>query len=162
MKYIWSPWRMKYISENERDSECIFCSAVLSSADEENLVLYRGQHAFVIMNLYPYTSGHLMVVPNEHQAVIGAITVEARHELMELIARAESVLDEVYHPEGYNVGANLGAAAGAGIVGHLHFHIVPRWSGDTNFMSTLANTRVLPEALGESYRRLAEHWQKAL
>jgi ATP adenylyltransferase len=160
MKYIWSPWRMKYISENESGAECIFCSAVESSADEENLVLYRGQHAYVIMNRYPYTSGHLMVVPYEHQAVIGAITTAARNELMELIARVEFILDEVYHPEGYNVGANVGAAARAGIASHLHFHIVPRWSGDTNFMSTLANTRVLPEALGESYRRLAEPWKR--
>jgi ATP adenylyltransferase len=160
MNYLWSPWRMKYIMDHERGLDCIFCSATSSTADSENLVLHRGVHAFVIMNLYPYTSGHLMIVPYAHEAVITALTTEARAELMELIARSEQILGEVYHPEGYNVGANVGSAAGAGIADHLHFHIVPRWAGDTNFMSTLANTRVLPEALGDTYRRLYKVWNQ--
>jgi ATP adenylyltransferase len=160
MNYLWSPWRMKYIMDHERGLDCIFCSATSSTEDSENLVLHRGVHAFVIMNLYPYTSGHLMIVPYAHEAVITALTTEARAELMELIARSEQILGEVYHPEGYNVGANVGSAAGAGIADHLHFHIVPRWAGDTNFMSTLANTRVLPEALGDTYRRLYKVWNQ--
>jgi ATP adenylyltransferase len=160
MDYLWSPWRMKYIMNNERGAECIFCTAVNSIQDEENLILYRGKYSFVMMNRFPYTSGHIMVVPYEHKAVIKAFSEEILTEIMKLIARAEQVLDNVYEPEGYNVGANVGAAAGAGIADHLHFHIVPRWAGDTNFMSTLANTRVLPEALGETYHRLFKAWNR--
>jgi ATP adenylyltransferase len=153
---------MKYIMDHEHGSECVFCAAVQSPEDRENLVLHRGNHAFVIMNRYPYTSGHLLIVPYDHQPVLTALTKNTCNELMDLISQAESVLDSTYHPEGYNIGANLGLAAGAGIASHLHFHVVPRWSGDTNFMSTLANTRVLPEELGETYRRLHEAWNKIL
>jgi ATP adenylyltransferase len=160
MQYLWSPWRMKYIMDHERGSECIFCDAIKSSEDRENLVLYRAQYNFVIMNLYPYTSGHIMIVPYDHTAVIKELSPATRGELMELISRAEIVLDGVYRAEGYNVGANIGAAAGAGIAHHLHFHVVPRWAGDTNFMSALANTRVLPEALDDTYLRLLEAWNR--
>jgi len=145
---------------HERNTECVFCAAVRSSEDQENLLLHRGQHSFVILNRYPYTSGHLMVVPYDHQPLLQALDRQTRSELMDFIARAESVLDAAYHPEGYNIGANIGVAAGAGIASHLHFHVVPRWSGDTNFMSTLGNTRVLPEELGDTYRRLLEAWNK--
>jgi ATP adenylyltransferase len=162
MQYLWSPWRMKYIMDHERGNECIFCAAIKSSDDRENLVLYRAQHNFVIMNLYPYTSGHIMIVPYDHTAVIKELSPVTRGELMELISRAETVLDGVYRAEGYNVGANIGAAAGAGIANHIHFHVVPRWAGDTNFMSSLANTRVLPEALEDTYLRLSEAWNREM
>jgi ATP adenylyltransferase len=150
---------MKYIMDHERGNACVFCAAARSSEDEENLVLYRGAFVFVIMNRYPYTSGHVMIVPYDHQPVLPALSGETRMELMEVITQAENVIDAVYHPEGYNIGVNIGAAAGAGIASHLHFHVVPRWAGDTNYMSTLANTRVLPEELGDTYRRLVEGWK---
>lgn len=160
MKYLWSPWRMSYIMDHERGNDCVFCVALNGDDDAENLVLHRGHQAFVMLNRYPYTSGHLMVVPDEHTPDLTALSPQTRSELMELIVSAETVIDITYRPEGFNIGANLGAAAGAGIAGHLHFHIVPRWAGDTNFMSTLANTRVLPEELTETYRRLSEAWKK--
>jgi ATP adenylyltransferase len=160
MKYLWSPWRMSYIMDHERGNDCVFCVALNGDDDAENLVLHRGHQAFVMLNRYPYTSGHLMVVPDEHTPDLAALSPQTRSELMELIVSAETVIDITYRPEGFNIGANLGAAAGAGIAGHLHFHIVPRWAGDTNFMSTLANTRVLPEELTETYRRLSEAWKK--
>jgi ATP adenylyltransferase len=161
MDYLWSPWRMRYIMDHERGNECIFCAAVKSQEDERNLVLYRGKTAFVIMNLFPYTSGHVMIVPYDHLADLTALSAETRSELMELVARSEVLLGEEYHPEGFNIGANIGSAAGAGIADHLHFHVVPRWAGDTNFMSTLGHTRVLPEELGDTYRRLRDAWEKA-
>lgn len=160
MDYLWSPWRMKYIMQNESNSDCVFCSAPAQEESVQNLVVAHAQHAFIIMNRYPYTSGHIMVVPYQHQPSFEDISVEARAEMMELLVRGMALLRAVYNPEGYNVGANIGAAAGAGIAAHFHFHIVPRWKGDTNFMSSLAGTRVLPESLEDTYRRLRAAWRE--
>lgn len=159
MKYIWSPWRMKYISKSKSPTDCIFCKALKQVDNFENLVIYRGELAFVMLNRYPYNNGHLMVVPITHQPSLNDLDYEVRCEIMELLNHAELVLRAVYHPDGLNIGANVGTAAGAGMADHVHFHIVPRWSGDTNFMSTLAGTRVLPEALDETYHRLLEKWE---
>jgi ATP adenylyltransferase len=125
----------------------------------ENLIVHRGKYNFVILNRFPYNSGHLMIVPFEHCADLEALNAEARAEMMELAAQAVRVLQSVYRPHGFNLGINIGESAGAGIVDHVHMHVLPRWSGDTNFMSTLGNTRVLPEALEVTYRRIKEGWE---
>ncbi len=151
---------MKYIMDHERTSDCIFCKALGSGSDEESLIVYRGERAFVILNRYPYTSGHLMVVPYAHKATLEEIDADTRHELIDLCARAERVLKVIYSAEGYNIGANVGKAAGAGVADHIHFHVVPRWGGDTNFMSSLADTRVLPETLSDTYLRVKEVWDQ--
>jgi ATP adenylyltransferase len=157
---LWTPWRYNYISgagsdEKRDDSSCIFCDiAADPSADEKNFVLHRALHNFVLLNLYPYTSGHLMIVPYEHVADLDALSHEASHELIDLAQRAQTVLREAYHPEGFNFGMNLGRAAGAGVAGHVHLHALPRWAGDGSFMSTIAETRVLPEDLPTTYKRL--------
>ena len=159
MDYLWSPWRMKYIMNNEDSASCVFCDAVQSEDGPQNLVIARGKMSYVIMNRFPYTSGHVMVVPYEHQPSFEQLSPQSRAELMELITQAMGVIRSVYGPEGFNVGANIGEAAGAGIAAHVHFHVVPRWGGDTNFMSTLAGTRVLPESLEDTYRRLKAGWK---
>ena len=157
LNHLWSPWRMTYI-QNDRKEGCVFCNALGEQDGADNLVVYRGQMAFVILNRYPYTSGHLMIVPNKHTASLQELTPETLSELMGLAAKSIQILDDEYHPQGYNLGMNLGEVAGAGIVDHLHMHIVPRWGGDTNFMSTTAATRVLPEALEDTYLRIVKAW----
>ena len=158
MKHLWSPWRMTYIQQENVEQGCVFCNALSGDDDATSLVVYRGDHSFAILNRYPYTSGHLMIVPNEHSASLQALSSQARSEVMELAARALTVLSGAYHPEGYNLGMNLGQVAGAGIAEHVHLHIVPRWGGDTNFMSTTAQTRVLPETLEDTYQRIKKAW----
>lgn len=160
MDYLWSPWRMKYIMQNENNAGCVFCKALELEDGIENLVVARGERVFVIMNRFPYTSGHVMVVPKVHQPSFEDVDVATRTELMEIITHSMKVLRSLYHPEGFNVGSNLGTAAGAGIADHCHFHIVPRWVGDTNFMSTLAGTRVLPESLEDTFQRLRQAWKQ--
>jgi len=160
MEHLWSPWRMKYIQQHEPSGGCVFCAAHKAAQDgPHNLVLYRAEHSFVILNAYPYSNGHLMVVPYEHHPTIEDLGCEVRAEMMELVSQAMTVLRSVYHPEAFNMGANIGAAAGAGIAAHVHIHILPRWAGDTNFMSTIGQTRVIPEELPETYRRLREAWK---
>ena len=158
MKRLWAPWRMKFVEK--REPGCVFCTIHAQDRDAENLLLFRGKAAFVILNRYPYTSGHLMVVANAHQASFEHLDAPARSEMMELATKALQVLRQVYAPDAFNLGANIGEAAGAGIAGHVHLHVVPRWSGDTNFMSTLAETRVLPEQLDETFRRIQAAWNK--
>ena len=160
MNYIWSPWRMSYIQSHKNQAVCVFCSEADKPDNPENLIVRRGQRAFVILNRYPYTSGHLLIVPYEHQPTLDLLDIETRSELMEMVNEGIQVLESVYKPQGYNVGINIGELAGAGITGHIHMHVVPRWGGDTNFMSSLGNTRVLPESLEDSYRRLAEAWKQ--
>jgi ATP adenylyltransferase len=160
MKRLWSPWRMQYIENHPSQAGCIFCQALASSDDDASLLLQRAQHAFVLLNRFPYTSGHLMVVPNLHSASLEDVPLEALSQVMALTQTALKALRRVYSPQGFNLGFNLGESAGAGVADHLHLHVVPRWTGDTNFMATLANTRVLPESLEETYRRLRQAWQE--
>jgi ATP adenylyltransferase len=151
---------MKYIQENQPEDECIFCLAAKSKEDEKNLVFHRGKHVYMILNRYPYTSGHVMCVPFAHEARLHNLTAAARGEMMELVSFAVQVLQYVYAPDGFNVGLNLGEMAGAGVADHLHMHIVPRWGGDTNFMTSVGGTRVLPETLSETYQRVKEAWEQ--
>jgi ATP adenylyltransferase len=151
MDRLYSPWRYRYVSSTSQPVDgCVFCSAT----GEEPLVVARGAAVFVILNLYPYNSGHLMVVPARHVASLAQLGAEELSELMAFVQRAEIALNEAYHPQGINVGVNLGRAAGAGIADHLHIHLVPRWVGDTNFMSVVGETRVLPEEVPASAERL--------
>lgn len=149
---------MTYIENSEKKHDCVFCTAQAGPPSSDNLVVIRGQQAFLILNRYPYTSGHLMVVPNDHQSSLDRLASSVRAEMMELVAQAVRVLKHVYRPQGFNIGINIGTAAGAGIADHVHMHIVPRWTGDTNFMSSLAHTRVLPESLGDTYQRISHAW----
>jgi ATP adenylyltransferase len=159
VKYLWSPWRMKYLQTTERG--CIFCKAQKKPDGPETLIVARGVNAFVILNRFPYTSGHLMIVANAHQASLEGLDAGTRAEMMELAVRAMRVLRKVYSPDGFNLGVNDGEAAGAGIADHVHLHVVPRWNGDTSFISTLAGTRVLPEALEDTCRRVQAEWELA-
>lgn len=160
MKRIWSPWRMKYIENHEKQEGCIFCNALARVDNADNLIIKRGKLAFVILNLYPYTSGHIMVAPMAHHSSLEFLDPNSRAEMMELVSESMVVLKAIYHPQAFNVGANIGEAAGAGEPGHVHLHIVPRWVGDTNFMSTLGETRVLPEALDRTYERIKAGFEK--
>jgi len=160
MKHLWSPWRMKYIQAIKKEDGCIFCKIQKMPDNKENLIVFRGEASFVVMNRYPYTSGHILVIPYNHKPNLEVLDAETRAEMMEMVTRSMRVLRRKYHPQGFNMGANIGEAAGAGIAPHVHLHIVPRWSGDTNFMSSLGETRVLPEALEETYDRIKEAWGK--
>jgi ATP adenylyltransferase len=147
---------MKYIENNEKEEGCVFCNAQAKKDSTANLIAFRGQLAFVILNLYPYTSGHLMVVPFEHVATLEELNPSTRAEMMELTSQCMAVLRKTYNPQAFNMGANIGEAAGAGVPGHVHIHVVPRWGGDTNFMSALGETRVLPESIEDTYKRVRE------
>jgi len=152
---------MKYITNQEKEEDCIFCEALAkANDDEDNLVIKRGKKAFVIANKFPYTSGHVMVAPMVHQPSLELLDPETRGEMMELVSQVIVVLKQVYNPQAFNLGANIGRAAGAGVPDHFHLHIVPRWAGDTNFMLTVGETRVLPEALEETYKRIRASFQK--
>jgi len=161
MNYLWSPWRMEYILSAKSEEGCIFCNGLKLEDGPDNLIIYRGAMAFVILNRFPYTSGHLMVVPYEHQPSLELLKPGSRADVMELAAQAVQVLEMLYAPQGFNLGMNIGIAAGAGISEHVHLHVVPRWAGDTNFMSSVSQTRVLPELLEETYRRVREAWERA-
>jgi len=153
LEHLWSPWRLAYVAGASGGAgACIFCQG--DDAGRDDLILLRGRVSFVVLNLYPYNNGHLMVVPNRHVATLAATTAEERDELMRMTRHAEIALTEAYQPHGMNVGINLGRPAGAGVVDHLHVHVVPRWNGDTNFMSTIGNVRVLPEDLATTKKRL--------
>jgi ATP adenylyltransferase len=157
LERLWSPWRAKYIATgvDSEGTSCVFCRLALETEnDEANFVLHRGKNAFVALNLYPYITGHLLVLPYQHLGDLGSTPKEITDELMDLTKRSEAVLRKVYSPPGFNIGMNLGAAAGAGIADHIHLHILPRWSGDTNFMTSVADTRVIPESLETTYSRL--------
>lgn len=161
MDHLWSPWRFRYIAGPRDESDCVFCAIAASPDDEANLVVYRAEHNFLVLNRFPYSTGHLMIVPYAHVAALGEATEATTAEMMHLMRRAEAGLKKVYHPEGLNLGLNLGASAGAGVAGHLHMHCVPRWPGDANFMTTIGETRVLPEDLQTTYSKLREecvHW----
>lgn len=155
MKNIWAPWRVKYI-RMDKPKECILCQKHHEQRDRENYVLVRGKLNFVMLNLYPYNPGHLMVSPYRHAEDLEDLTDEELLENLSLVKKCTRALKEAFHPEGFNVGINLGKIAGAGIEGHVHTHIVPRWNGDTNFMPVLADVKVMSEALGDTYVKLKE------
>jgi ATP adenylyltransferase len=154
MDYLWTPWRYAYIAAASKDDGCFFCDAVAAGDDENTLIVFRGAKNFIILNRFPYTSGHVMVVPYVHAADFAAADPETLSEMMRLAQRVQSALESAYHPQGYNLGMNLGRAAGAGVVGHLHLHVLPRWAGDANFMTVVGETRVEPEDLSTTYAKL--------
>jgi ATP adenylyltransferase len=154
MDRLWTPWRYRYVSTAGPEGGCIFCQAAASSDDRGNYVVLRAERNFAILNLYPYTSGHLMIAPYEHVATLAGAHPATLEEMMRLTARAEQALRQLYRPDGLNIGMNLGEAAGAGVPGHIHMHVLPRWTGDVSFMTTVAETRVLPETLETTYERL--------
>jgi ATP adenylyltransferase len=159
MDRIYAPWRSAYFAMGKSDS-CLFCSIQRERDDARVGLLARGDHWYVILNMFPYTGGHIMIVAKRHIGCLGDITEPEGAELIAMLRRSEKALREAYSPEGMNVGINLGAAAGAGVAGHLHVHLCPRWTGDTNFMTALAETRVVSEALEESFRKLAPHFRQ--
>jgi len=183
MDHLWTPWRYAYITDTDPDMrkgvprelsawtgdlDCVFCNMIaavdyaiaqgtsVDDAERAAGVVVRGKQVFICLNRYPYTAGHIMVVPYEHQSSLAALRPEIAHELMDLTQRSERAMGRVYSPDGFNMGLNLGKAAGAGVTGHLHLHALPRWAGDTNFMTAIAETRVLPEDLPVTWRRLRE------
>lgn len=160
MNHLWSPWRMKYIESHNKEAGRVFCNAQAQTDSAENLIAFRGKNAYVILNRYPYTSGHLMVIPFKHAPNLEELDPETRAEMMELTSHCTTILREIYRTQSFNVGVNIGEAAGAGVLGHVHIHIVPRWAGDTNFMSSVGQTRVLPEALEETYQRVRQAFEK--
>ena len=156
MDYLWSPWRYPYMEQvtKEQQLDCIFCDALARNDDAVSLIVYRGKKVFVILNRYPYTSGHVMIMPYAHVAELGLCDVGTLAEMMELAQLVEKAFGANYKPDGMNLGMNLGKAAGAGVAGHLHLHALPRWFGDTNFMTVTGETRVHPEDLRMTYERL--------
>jgi ATP adenylyltransferase len=157
---LFAPWRYEYLVA-EKPSGCIFCRAAASGNEEESLVVYRGRRVFVLLNRYPYTNGHLMVAPYEHLARLSNSEPETLNELISTVARGEKILIDSYRTDGLNIGVNLGSAAGAGVEDHYHVHLVPRWSGDTNFMTVAGGVRVVPEELSVTRRRLAPLFEGA-
>ena len=158
MDKLWAPWRMKYIRTmvDGEDEGCIFCTKPGRNNDRENLILYRGEYSFVIMNLYPYNNGHLLIVPYQHVPDIGDVDQETSRELWELTVRSRNVLGQAFKPDGFNIGINLGRTAGAGIDQHVHIHIVPRWNGDTNYLPVIGETKVISQSLNEAYDCLVD------
>ena len=159
MDYLWTPWRYRYIADASKDDSCVFCDALAAGDDAKSLIVYRGSLNFIILNRFPYTSGHVMVVPNTHLADFSAADAATVSEMIQLAQRAQRALEANYHPQGYNLGMNLGRAAGAGVTHHFHLHVLPRWSGDSNFMTTVAETRVEPENLSTTYEKLRKSLQ---
>lgn len=160
MDHLWTPWRSTYIEGTNRPEAdaCIFCRAV-ERPDEENFVLFRGEFNFALLNLFPYSTGHLMVAPYSHTSRLNEADDKVTAEMMRLARRAELVLEEVYKPQGLNIGLNLGEAAGAGIAGHMHLHVLPRWKGDANFMTVIGHTRIMPEAIETTYAKMRAGFQ---
>ena len=159
MKRLWAPWRMEYILQQKQEG-CIFCDKPKQDRDRENLILYRGCHSFVIMNYYPYNNGHLMIVPYTHQSELYQLRDEVRSEMMAILSQSVEIIEKNCQAHGINIGMNLGRIAGAGIDDHLHFHIVPRWDGDTNFMPITGHTKVLAQGLYESWEALKPHFDQ--
>jgi len=166
MQRMWSPWRSRYIQSftkpggKRKRGESLFTAALKANNDEENLIVWRGEHCFVIMNRYPYNNGHLMIVPNRKISDLQMLRREEMVEIMETTQRVLAALDEVMEPHGYNFGANIGRVSGAGVRDHLHFHVVPRWNGDTNFMPVLADTKVISEDIQATFRKIRKFFKK--
>ncbi len=161
MDRLWSPWRAKYVATgiDSKSDNCVFCEIGQSTEnDEKNYVIHRAGHTYVVLNRYPYITGHLLVVPYQHIADLSIAPKDITDELMDLTKRSQSALRQTYNPTGFNLGMNLGVAGGAGIVNHLHMHVLPRWSGDTNFMTSIAEARVIPESLETTYMKLRNNF----
>jgi ATP adenylyltransferase len=154
MDYLWTPWRYAYVTGGGKATGCIFCNLPKLNEDKQARIVYRGRSCYVVLNTYPYTPGHVMIVPFEHLDELQKLPVEAAHELMDLSQKMERILRSLYKPDGVNLGMNIGAAAGAGVAGHIHMHALPRWVADANFVSVVGETRVLPEALEVTWERI--------
>lgn len=154
MDYLWTPWRYTYITGADKATGCIFCDVPKLGDDAKARIVHRGRDCYIILNTYPYTSGHVMIVPFAHLDTLEKLPAAAAQEMMALTQKMEGVLRAVYHPEGINVGMNIGKAAGAGVAGHVHMHVLPRWTADSNFIASVGETRILPEALETTYERL--------
>jgi ATP adenylyltransferase len=161
LDYLWSPWRYRYLAETPVGDGCIFCEMALANQDEQRLIVCRRTYNFVVLNRFPYTTGHLMVVPYRHTSELAALDETAASEMMALVQTAERLMRAVYRPDGLNIGMNIGESAGAGVAQHIHMHVLPRWTGDANFMTTVGETRVLPEELPTTWRRLNEAFAAA-
>ncbi len=157
MDRIWAPWRKKYVTHKKEGKGCLFCRARKSPSkkDQKNLLLHRSSHSFIILNLYPYNNGHLMVAPNRHVATLDRLTDRERLDLLKLLDVSQRILKKAIHPQGFNIGINLGRTGGAGVPGHIHIHVVPRWGGDTNFMPIIGKTKVISDSLENVYRALS-------
>ncbi len=162
MEVLWAPWRMEYIVSNKREEGCIFCPGEDRSRDEHRLILHVGERSMVMMNRYPYNNGHLLVAPVRHIGALEQLSDEEMLDLIVTVRRCVDVLRRVMGPEGFNVGLNLGRVAGAGVEDHLHFHIVPRWGGDTNYMTVLGEVRVIPEHLRQTYKKLLQGFRERI
>jgi ATP adenylyltransferase len=154
MDYLWTPWRYAYVSGTEKTTECVFCNAAKETDDAKAHIVYRGKNCFVILNAFPYTPGHVMIVPYAHLDELQKLPSDAANEMIALSQRMETVLRDLYHPDGINLGMNIGKAAGAGIAGHIHMHVLPRWVADANFLSVVGETRMLPETLDVTWERM--------
>src|SRR5581483_11908417 len=154
MDTLWTPWRYTYITTADRAPGCIFCEKARENDDRKNLIVYRGRHCFTILNAFPYTTAHVMLVPYAHLDQLVKLPAEAAHEMMDLSQKMEGKLREIYHAEGINLGMNIGQCAGAGVAGHVHMHVLPRWTADANFVSVIGETRVLPETLETTWERI--------
>jgi len=156
MDYLWTPWRYAYVTAAEKTSGCIFCELPKAGDDAKAHIVHRAEHCYIVLNAFPYTPGHVMVVPFAHLDELQKLPAEAAHEMMDLSQRMERVLRRLYKPDGINLGMNIGKAAGAGVAGHVHMHVLPRWVADANFVSVVGETRILPEALEVTYGRIKE------
>jgi ATP adenylyltransferase len=154
MDYLWSPWRYQYISKGDQSQGCLFCDKAAARDDRENFVVSRAEHNFVLLNIYPYTTGHVMIATYAHVPTLDEAAEPALAEMIGLARKAESLLRLVYRAPGFNIGMNIGACAGAGVTGHIHMHVLPRWPGDANFMTTVSETRVLSEDLAATFEKL--------
>jgi ATP adenylyltransferase len=156
MDYLWTPWRYAYVTSGGKNTGCIFCDLPKAGDDAKARIVYRGQHCYIVLNTFPYTPGHVMVVPFAHLDELQKLPADAAHEMMDLSQKMESVLRRLYAPDGVNLGMNIGKAAGAGVAGHIHMHVLPRWVADANFVSVVGETRILPESLEITYARIKE------
>ena len=161
MKVVWAPWRMEYVGSDQEREGCIFCPGHDRAQDEKKLILYRGEWSIVLMNRFPYSNGHLLVAPLRHISSFDALSQDEKLDLLSMIERSLSALKEVMDPAGFNIGMNLGKVAGAGVEDHMHFHVVPRWSGDTNYMTVLGEVRIIPEHIRATYEKLLPFFKES-
>jgi ATP adenylyltransferase len=161
MKVVWAPWRMEYVGSDQVREGCIFCPGDDRTQDEKKLILYRGEWSIVLMNRFPYTNGHLLIAPLRHISSFDSLSPDEKLDLVNMVERSVSVLKEVMDPAGFNIGMNLGRVAGAGVEDHMHFHIVPRWSGDTNYMTVFGEVRIIPEHIRATYEKLLPFFKES-